>query len=273
MIKLLILGPTGTTGRIISSLAIKDDEIDVVATCDIDQIGEELGSVLAINDPNRIIINDVKNLQEVIAKTNPEVVVDFTIAKATEQNCLNCVENKIRCVIGTTALSKEFIDRFEGLVVKYKAPAVISPNMATGVNVLFKVSELLASYLNKWDIEIIEAHHHRKIDAPSGTALRIGEVISKSIGSNLNEIAKYGREKGPNKRLVGAENELGIHSIRGGDIVGDHTILFAGPGERIELKHQAHSRMCFAAGAIKAIKFIARQNEIRIYSMKDVLNL
>lgn len=273
MIKLLILGPTGTTGRIISSLAIKDDELDVVAACDIAQIGEELGTVLAVNDPNKIFISDVKNLREVIDKTKPEVAVDFTIAKATEKNCLICVENGIRCVIGTTAMSKEFIDRFEGLVENNKTPAVISPNMATGVNVLFKLSELLASYLNKWDIEIIEAHHQRKIDAPSGTALKIGEVISKSIGSNLNEIAKYGRERGPNKRLIGAENEIGIHSIRGGDIVGDHTILFAGPGERIELKHQAHSRMCFAAGAIKAIKYIAKQNEIRIYSMKDVLNL
>ena len=273
MIKLLILGPTGTTGRIISSLAIEDDEIEVVAACDVTQIGEELGSVLAVNDPNNIQINDVKNLQEIINKTKPEVAVDFTTAKATEKNSIICVENGIRCVIGTTALSKEFINQFEDLVKKYNAPAIISPNMAAGVNVLFKVSEILANYLNEWDIEIIEAHHHRKIDAPSGTALKIGEVISNSIGSNLNEIAKYGREKGPNKRLVGAKNEIGIHSIRGGDIVGDHTVLFAGPGERIELKHQAHSRMCFAVGAIKAIKFIVNAKEIQIYTTNEVLGL
>ena len=273
MIKLLILGPTGSMGKLISSLAITDSEIEVVAACDLTQIGKELGSIAAIDDPNKILIKDVNNLQEVINETKPEVVVDFTVAKATEKNCIICVENGIRCVIGTTAMSIDFLDKFEELVGKNKAPAVISPNMATGVNILFKISGILASYLKEWDIEVIEAHHHRKIDAPSGTALKIGEAISDSIDSKLDEIAKYGRERGPNKRLVGAKNEIGFHSIRGGDIVGDHTVLYAGPGERIELKHQAHSRECFASGAIKAIKFIAEQDEIRIYTMKDVLNL
>ena len=103
--------------------------------------------------------------------------------------------------------------------------------------------------------------------------LKIGETISDSIDSNLDEIAKYGRERGPNKRLVGAKNEIGIHSIRGGDIVGDHTVLYAGPGERIELKHQAHSRECFTNGAIKAIKFIVKAEDNRIYSTSEVLGL
>jgi len=273
MIKLLILGPTGSMGKLISSLAITDSEIEVVAACDLTQIGIELGSLVAIDDPNKILIKDVNNLQEVINETKPEVVVDFTVAKATEKNCLTCVENGIRCVIGTTAMSKDFLDKFEELVGKNSAPAVISPNMATGVNILFKISGILASYLKEWDIEVIEAHHHRKIDAPSGTALKIGEVISDSIDSNLDEIAKYGRERGPNKRLVGAKNEIGIHSIRGGDIVGDHTVLFAGSGERIELKHQAHSRTCFATGAIKAIKFIAQAKDNKIFSTNDVLGL
>jgi len=273
MIKLLILGPTGSMGKLISSLAIADNEIEVVAACDATQIGKELGSLVAIDDPNKIIINDVNNLQEIINDTTPDVVVDFTVAKATEQNCIKCAENGIRCVIGTTAMSKDFLDKFEELVGKNKAPAVISPNMATGVNILFKISGILANYLKEWDIEIIEVHHHRKIDAPSGTALKIGEVISESIGSDLDEIAKYGRERGPNKRLVGAKNEIGIHSIRGGDIVGDHTVLFAGPGERVELKHQAHSRMCFAAGAIKAIKFVVKAKENKIYNTNEVLGL
>ena len=273
MIKLLILGPTGSMGKLISSLAIADNEIEVVAACDPTQIGKELGSLVAIDDPNKIIINDVNNLQEIINDTKPDVVVDFTVAKATEKNCTICVENGIRCVIGTTAMSKEFLDKFEELVGKNKAPAVISPNMATGVNILFKISGILASHLKEWDIEVIEAHHHRKIDAPSGTALKIGDVISDSIGSNLDKIAKYGRERGPNKRLVGAKNEIGIHSIRGGDIVGDHTVLFAGPGERVELKHQAHSRMCFATGAIKAIKFIVEAQKNKIYSTNEVLGL
>ncbi|NVM17687.1 MAG: 4-hydroxy-tetrahydrodipicolinate reductase [Candidatus Lokiarchaeota archaeon] len=273
MIKLLILGPTGSMGKLISSLAIIDSEIKVVAACDVNQIGNELGSIVAIDDPDEITIKDVNNIQEIINETKPDVVVDFTVAKATEKNCLICVENGIRCVIGTTALSKDFLAKFEEFIEKNKAPAVISPNMASGVNILFKISGVLASYLKEWDIEVIEAHHHRKIDAPSGTAVKIGEVISDSINSNFDEIAKYGRKRGPNKRLVGAKNEIGIHSIRGGDIVGDHTILFAGPGERIELKHQAHSRACFATGAIKAIKFVANAKENKIYSTNEVLGL
>ncbi|MFX1287350.1 MAG: 4-hydroxy-tetrahydrodipicolinate reductase [Promethearchaeota archaeon] len=273
MIKLLILGPSGSMGKLISSLAISDDEIRVVAACDLTQIGKELGNLVATDDPNKIIIKDVNNLQEVINETKPDVVVDFTVAKATEKNCIICVENGIRCVIGTTAISDDFLSKFKKLVENNEAPAVISPNMATGVNILFKISSILGSYLKEWDIEVIEAHHNRKVDAPSGTALKIGQAISNSIGSKLDEIVKYGREKGPNKRLVGAKNEIGIHSVRGGDIVGDHTILFAGPGERIELKHQAHSRACFASGAIKAIKFIAKAKENKIFEMKDVLNL
>ncbi len=273
MIKLLILGPSGATGRLISSLALTDDEINVVAACDLAHIGEDLGSLLASPNPDNIKIKDVNQLQEIIDETNPDVVVDFTIASATEKNCRICVKNGIRCVIGTTAMSKEFLEDFEELVEKHNAPSIISPNMATGVNVLFKIAGILTNYLNEWDIEVIEAHHHRKMDSPSGTALKIGEVISKALDVDLNAIAKFGRNKGPNKRLVGAKNEIGIHSVRGGDIVGDHTILFAGSGERIELKHQAHNRTCFATGAIKAIKFISQATENRIYSTNDVLGL
>ena len=124
-----------------------------------------------------------------------------------------------------------------------------------------------------YDIEIIEAHHHRKIDSPSGTALTLGKVIAETLGSKFEDIAKFGRDHGKNKREIGARNEIGIHAIRGGDIVGDHTVLYAGPGERIELKHQVHSRSSFASGSIKAIKFIADAKESKIYSMQEVLNL
>ena len=273
MIKLLILGPTGSMGLLISKLALKDDEIEVVAACDVNNIGNELGFIIGLNDPNKIKIKDVNKLQDIINDTHPDVAVDFTVAQATEKNCLICVENGLRCVIGTTAMSEEFLAKFEELVEKNKAPAVLSPNMATGVNVLFKMVSILTDYLNDWDIEVLEAHHHRKIDAPSGTALKIGQIISNTLGSDFEKTAKFGRSRGPNKRSVGAINELGIHSIRAGDIVGDHTILYAGLGERIELKHQAHSRECFAEGAIKAIKFIANAKENKIYSTSEVLGL
>ncbi len=273
MIKLLILGPTGSMGMLISKLALKDDEIEIVAACDVNNIGDELGFIIGLTDLNKTKISDINNLQAVINETRPDVAVDFTIAEATEKNCLICVKNGIRCVIGTTAMSEQFLAKFEEIVEKNKVPTVISPNMATGVNVLFKMASILTNYLADWDIEILEAHHHRKIDVPSGTALKIGQIISNSLGSDFEKIAKFGRSRGPNKRSVGAKNEIGIHSIRGGDIVGDHIILYAGPGERIELKHQAHSRECFAEGAIKAIKFIVSAQEVKIYSTSEVLGL
>ena len=260
-------------GKLISKLALEDDEIEVVAACDISNIGDELGTLVGVKDPSNVLISDVNNLQNIISEVKPKVAVDFTIAKAAEINCLICVKNAVRCIIGTTALSKEFLEEFERLVKENKAPAVISSNMATGVNIFFKMAGILAEYLADWDIEVIEAHHHRKADAPSGTAMTTGRVIAKAIGGDFEKIAKFGRDKGPNKREVGAKNEIGVHAIRAGDIVGDHVVLYAGSGERIELKHQAHSRNCFATGSITAIKYIAKASENKIYTTQEVLGL
>ncbi|MHA1931050.1 MAG: 4-hydroxy-tetrahydrodipicolinate reductase [Promethearchaeota archaeon] len=273
MIKLLIFGPTGSMGKLICKLALEDEDIEVVAACDVTNIGDILANVVGTSDPNKIKITDVKNLKDIINTTNPDVAVDFTVAVATEKNCMVCAENGVRCIIGTTALSQEFLDKFEMEIKKNHNPAVISPNMATGVNVLFKMASVLTTYLSNWDIEVIETHHHRKVDAPSGTALKIGQILSETIGSEFEKIAKFGRQRGPSKRLIGAKKEIGVHSIRGGDIVGDHIILYAGPGERIELKHQAHSRACFAEGSIVAIKFIADAKEDKIYTTQEVLGL
>jgi len=273
MIKLLILGPAGSMGKLITELSLTDQEVQVVAACDVSHIGELLGSLVSTKDPNNIIINDVNNLQKVIEETQPDVAVDFTTAEATQKNCIICARNGIRCVIGTTAMSKEFYEDFEKLVKENKAPAVISPNMATGVNVLFKIASILTSYLSDWDIEIIESHHNRKQDNYSGTSLKILDIICKTLEVNKEEVVRYGRSLSKILRKKGAKNEIGIHCIRAGDIVGDHTVLYAGPGERIELRHQAHSRICFANGAIKAIKFIYQKTEPEIYSMSDVLGL
>jgi len=273
MIKLLILGPTGIMGKLISELALNDDEIEVVAACDVNNIGEELGGLIAVKDRNKIKISDVNYLQEVIDETKPDVAVDFTVAKATEKNCKVCVENGIKCVIGTTAMTQDFLDEFERLVKAKKAPAVISPNMATGVNILFKMAAILTEYLNDWDIEIIETHHNRKQDNFSGTSLKILDTICEALEVKKEDITKYGRSKGKELREKGAKNEIGIHCIRAGDIVGEHKILYAGSGEYIELKHTAINRNCFATGAIRAIKFITTHKENKIFEMKDVLNL
>ncbi|MFW9874564.1 MAG: 4-hydroxy-tetrahydrodipicolinate reductase [Candidatus Thorarchaeota archaeon] len=273
MIRLLIFGPTGSMGKLISKLALDDREINVVAACDVSKIGEELALFAGTTDPNNIKISDVNNLIDIIAHTKPNVAVDFTIAHATEKNCLICAENGIRCVIGTTALSQEFFDKYKELIKIYHTPAVFSPNMATGVNVLFKIASVLTKYLADWDIEVIEAHHNRKQDNYSGTSLKILDIICETIGSKKEDITKYGRTRGKFLREKGAKNEIGIHCIRAGDIVGEHKILYAGSGENIELKHSAIDRNCFATGAIRAIKFIGKQKEDKIFEMKDVLNL
>lgn len=273
LIKLLILGPTGSMGRLISKLALEDDEIKIVAACDINHIGDDLSTLVGSSDPNKLVIRDVAELQSIIDEVKPEIAVDFTIAHAAEKNCITCVNNGIKCVIGTTALSQDFLTEFNKLVNEKQAPAVISSNMATGVNIFLKIAGILAQYLSDWDIEIIEAHHHRKADAPSGTAMMIGQTIADTIGKKFDEIAKFGRNKGPNKREIGAKKEIGVHAIRAGDIVGDHVVLYAGPGERIELKHQTHSRDCLARGSITAIKFIAKAGENKIYTTQEVLNL
>ncbi|TFF88331.1 MAG: 4-hydroxy-tetrahydrodipicolinate reductase [Promethearchaeota archaeon] len=273
MIKLLILGASGSMGKLISKLALEDKDIEVVAACDIINTSKKLGQLVGAYDPNEIVIEKIDNLAQIIDESSPEVAVDFSIAEATEKNCMLCAEKALPCVIGTTGLSEEFLTRFEETIKNKEIPAVISSNMATGVNILFKMTSVLTEFVSDWDIEVIEAHHHRKVDAPSGTALTLAKIISEALNVDLDEVGKFGRSKGPNKRKIGAKNEIGIHSIRAGDIVGDHTILYAGPGERIELKHQAHSRDCFASGAIKAVKFLAQAKESRIYTTAEVLGL
>ncbi|MBY9006146.1 MAG: 4-hydroxy-tetrahydrodipicolinate reductase [Candidatus Lokiarchaeota archaeon] len=273
MINLLILGPTGTMGKLISTLALEDPEINVVAACDISNIGDRLDNFTNIKDANNIFISDIDNIQNIIEDTKPNVVVDFTIAKATEKNCLICAKNGVRSVIGSTGLSEEFLENLEKLIKENNAPSVVSSNMAIGVNIFFKMLSIMSPYLKDWDIEIIESHHNRKQDSPSGTAITAGKIISSAIGCDFNNVAKFGRDKGINKRKVGALNEIGFHSIRAGDISGDHIILYAGAGERIEFKHQAHNRLCFANGAIKAIKFIIKAKKNKIYTSNEVLGL
>jgi len=139
--------------------------------------------------------------------------------------------------------------------------------------VIFEFAAELAKKLKGWEIEIIESHHGRKLDSPSGTAIKILENITKARKLHLDKVSKYGRGRGRNPRIRG-ESEIGIHAIRAGDIVGEHMILYAGDGERIELKHQAHSRDCFASGALKAVKFLINNKENpKIYDMRDVLGL
>ena len=197
-----------------------------------------------------------------------DVLVDFTRPEATLEHLEICRSRGIRMVIGTTGFTPEQKKRIGA--ASRDIAMVMAPNMSVGVNLTFRLLELAAKVLNEgYDVEIIEAHHRHKVDAPSGTALRMGEVIAQALGRDLSECAVYGREGVTGERKPAA---IGFATVRGGDIVGDHTALFAGTGERVEITHRATSRTTFALGALRAARFIADKQR-GLFDMQDVLGL
>jgi 4-hydroxy-tetrahydrodipicolinate reductase len=203
-----------------------------------------------------------------IALAGCHALIDFTRPEATLEHLKACRELGINIVIGTTGFSaeqKELIaDAGRDIGV------VFAPNMSVGVNLSLKLLDMAARVLNEgYDIEIVEAHHRHKVDAPSGTALRMGEVVANALGRNLAECAVYGREGVTGER---SPSTIGFATVRGGDIVGDHTVLFAGTGERIEITHKASSRATFALGALRAARFLAQRDK-GLFDMQDVLGL
>jgi 4-hydroxy-tetrahydrodipicolinate reductase len=204
----------------------------------------------------------------VVALTAADVLIDFTIPEATLGHIKACAELGKAIVIGTTGFSKEQLVEIDACA--RKIPCMLSPNMSIGVNLCFKIlAEIARTIGNDYDMEIVEAHHRLKKDAPSGTALKMAQVIAKAVDRNLDEVGVYAR-----KGMIGerAKKEIGIQTLRGGDIVGDHTVMFAGTGERIELTHRATSRDTFAAGAVRAAKWIVGKKP-GLYDMQDVLGL
>jgi 4-hydroxy-tetrahydrodipicolinate reductase len=197
-----------------------------------------------------------------------DVLIDFTTPEATLQHLALCQQNRKAMVIGTTGFSESQHQRIanSGETI----PIVFAPNMSIGVNLCFNLLEQAARVLgDDVDIEIIEAHHRHKKDAPSGTALKMGEIVAQALDRNLQQVALYGREG------MGEERDrktIGFSTVRAGDIVGDHTVIFAGLGERVEITHKASSRMTFAIGAVRAANWIADKDP-GLYSMRDVLNL
>ena len=203
-----------------------------------------------------------------VALAGCHALIDFTRPEATLDHLQACRELGVNIVIGTTGFSaeqKELIaDAGRDIGV------VFAPNMSVGVNLSLKLLDMAARVLNEgYDIEIVEAHHRHKVDAPSGTALRMGEVVANALGRNLAECAVYGREGVTGER---SPSTIGFATVRGGDIVGDHTVMFAGIGERIEITHKASSRATFALGALRAARFL-KINQAGMYDMQDVLGL
>ncbi len=266
MLRTIVCGANGKMGRRICALVEEDKDMQLVGAVDIkgsQAIGQDVGIISGIQPVGVSIKDDLKKVVE-----DGEVIIEFTTPDATIEHTRIAADNKKPIVIGTTGLKPDQIKEIE----KFSAiiPIVLAPNMSLGVNMLFKLVKEVAQILGEdYDIEIVEMHHRFKVDAPSGTALKLAEFAAEGLGVNLEEVGVYGR-----KGLIGERKpkEIGIMSLRGGDVVGDHTIIFAGLGERIELTHKASSRDTFARGAIRAAKWVVDKVP-GLYSMQDVLGL
>jgi len=244
MVKIAISGIAGRMGMRIASLATQDKDIEIAGAIEAASshaVGRDIGELLGIGKMGKKVEVDFKNLAPLC-----DVLIEFTSPGATLEHLDIAIKNKKAVVIGTTGFSKE--EAGEIKEASGKIPIVFSPNMSVGANLLFRITEEAAGALGEnYTAEIIEAHHDQKKDAPSGTAKRLAEAVAK------------------------VKNKMPpIHSVRLGDIVGDHTVIFAGNGERIELTHRAHSRDAFAKGAISAAKFLAGKKP-GLYSMEDVI--
>jgi len=261
-----IAGAAGRMGRRLIEACINEPNTDLTAAFerpDSSLIGSDAGELAGMS---RLDVSIVDQLDTII--NDFDVLIDFTAPQATLEHLAACRAAHKRIVIGTTGLSGE-----QREIISEAAQdiaIVFAPNMSVGVNLTFKLLEIAAKVLGEnVDIEVIEAHHRHKVDAPSGTALRMGEIVANTLGRDLSECAVYGRQGKTGER---DRQTIGFETIRAGDIVGEHTVLFADIGERVEITHKASSRMTFANGAIRAAQWIM-QKEKGLFDMQDVLGL
>ena len=226
-------------------------------------VGADAGEVAAIGRLDVQIVDDLKAVINDI-----DVLIDFSLPDATEQNMQICAANNVAMVIGTTGFNKQ---QEQVLKEASKQIAIVyAGNYSTGVNLSLKLLAMAAkAFGTEADVEVIEAHHKHKIDAPSGTAYMMAEAVAEARGQNLKDVVVYGREGQTGEREVGS---IGIHAIRGGEIIGDHTVMFIADGEVVEITHRARARMTFAAGAVRAATWVIKQ-EVGQYNMQDVLGL
>ena len=266
MARIAIVGAAGRMGRNLIQAVYDAEDMQLGAAVerpDSSLLGADAGELAAIGKLGVTLVNDLK---QVINEF--DVLIDFTAPAATMQHVAICQEAGKAIVIGTTGLSED-----EKETLKQASADIgimFAPNMSVGVNLCFKLLDIAARVMgDDVDIEVIEAHHRHKVDAPSGTALRMGEVVAAALGRDLSECAVYGREGITGER---DRKSIGFETIRAGDVVGDHTVLFAAMGERVEITHKASSRMTFANGAVRAAGWIMGQGK-GLYDMQDVLGL
>jgi 4-hydroxy-tetrahydrodipicolinate reductase len=264
-IRFAIAGASGRMGRTLIEAILAAPDAKLAGALDISGsafLGRDAGEL--VGTPCGVAISD--DIDATLSKV--DCLIDFTRPEGTMKHLEVCRKRGVHMVIGTTGMNTE-----QKLTIQDASrdiPIVFAPNMAVGVNVVFKLLDTAARILNEgYDVEIVEAHHRHKVDAPSGTALRMGEVVAAALGRDLAECAVYGREGITGERPA---PQIGFATVRGGDIVGDHTVLFAGVGERIEITHKASSRMHFAQGALRAARFLKGKAR-GLFDMQDVLGL
>ena len=264
--KLVMSGALGRMGIKIIKLASDDPDIQVTGAVEYSghpAIGRDIGDIIGIGALGVPVTDDLRGAAE-----KGDVVVDFSLADAMLNVAEICGKTGTPLVEGTTGLGAEDREVFEKYVSAI--PCVFAPNMSVGVNLLFKLAGETAAILgDDYDIEITEVHHRFKKDAPSGTANKLAEIIAGTLDRDLDNEARYGREGFTGERT---QKEIGIHALRIGDVVGEHTVSFGTPGERIELVHKTQSREALAKGALRAVHFVV-QAAPGLYDMQDVLGL
>jgi 4-hydroxy-tetrahydrodipicolinate reductase len=265
MLKVVIAGCSGRMGHALLESVFADAELvlhGAIDRPDSPQIGRDAGEQFGR-------VSGVKISHDIgAALVGADVLVDFTRPEPSLQYLAACRQAGVKLVIGTTGFSTEQKQQIES--ASSDIGIVFAPNMSVGVTLLINLVQSAAKVLAEgYDVEIIEAHHRHKLDAPSGTALRLGEAAATALGRDLETCAVYGREGVTGER---DPNTIGFATVRGGDVVGDHTVLFAGIGERVELTHKASSRATFALGALRAAKFLEGR-KAGLYDMRDVLGL
>ena len=265
-IKVGVIGAGGRMGRMLIEAVQENPQTTLNAAIErqgSSLVGADAGEVAAIGRLDVQIVDDLKAVINDI-----DVLIDFSLPDATEQNMQICAANKVAMVIGTTGFNEQ---QEQVLAEASKQIAIVyAGNYSTGVNLSLKLLGMAAkAFGSDADVEVIEAHHKHKIDAPSGTAYMMAEAVAEARGQNLKDVAVYGREGQTGERNVGS---IGIHAIRGGEIIGDHTVMFIADGEVVEITHRARARMTFAAGAVRAATWVIKQ-EVGQHNMQDVLGL
>lgn len=266
MVRVGVCGAAGRMGKTILEVCRDTDGVSIGAAIEHPEspmLGLDAGDVAGIGKQDVSIVGDIAAVAD-----DFDVLIDFTFVEATVNNLEKCKALGKKMVIGTTGLNDE--QKKEISRLSENCAVVFAPNMSIGVNLCFKLIEMAARIIgDDTDIEIIEAHHNQKKDAPSGTAIRMGEIVADTLGRDLKECAVYGRQGIGDVR---DGKTIGFETIRAGDIVGDHTVMFASAGERVEITHKASNRKTFASGAVRAARWL-EDKAPGLYDMEDVLGL